>query len=397
MIKVEEAKEIISRAYKSFGAETVSLKESIFRVLQEDWYTDRDLPPYNRVTMDGIAIQYNSENPTKMIFPIVGIAPAGAEQIHLENSNACLEVMTGAILPSGTDTVIRYEDVEIEDGVAKVIANYTEGQNIHTQGQDRKSGDLIVQSGVKISPAEIGVGASIGKHEVQVAALPKVMIISTGDELIPVDEQPLQHQIRKSNVYRIAATLESYDINYKQSHLNDDLENIVIALEDYVKNYDVIILSGGVSKGKYDFVPAAMEQIGVQKLFHKIQQRPGKPFWFGTYKEQCTIFALPGNPVSSFMCTQIYFMEWLRNCLGEKTTTQPNAILQEEVYFKPDLSYFLEVEIKYNDSGQILAFPKKGNGSGDLANLSTADAFINLPQGKDTFAVGECYPIYFYR
>jgi len=397
MITVEEAKTIILQDCKPFGVEQISLENSITRILKEDWLSDRPLPPYDRITMDGIAISFDPSDPGKKSFFIKGVAAAGSPQMKLSDNNNCLEVMTGAVLPLGTDTVIRYEEVAIENEIATVSASYRKGQNIHTLGQDRKTGELLVASGQKISPAEIGVGASIGKKDILVATLPKVMVISTGDELVEIDQQPEAYQIRKSNVYRIGSTLRSYGISYRLEHLDDKLDEIVNFLETAVEEYDVIILSGGVSKGKFDFIPEAMERIGVEKLFHKIQQRPGKPFWFGKYRDQCTIFALPGNPVSSFMCTQIYFMEWLSTCLGEKEKSRPYAILQEEVSFRPDLSYFLEVKIEYSTEGKILAFPKKGNGSGDLANLCEGDAFIHLPQGEDIYLSGKAYPIYFYR
>lgn len=397
MISVTQAEEIVKAHIVNFGSERLPLSECIGKVLKEDWYTDRDLPPYDRVTMDGIAIRFETFTEGIKSFPIAGVAAAGASQMTMDDPSKCLEVMTGSIMPIGLDCVIRYEDLTIEDNIATVNIDKIKAlQNIHFQGEDRKSGDLIVKANTLISPSEIGVGASIGKSIALVGKMPKIMVISTGDELIEIDEQPLPHQIRRSNVYRLATTLRSYGILADTDHIVDDKEVIASKLVNYLHEYDTIILSGGVSKGKFDYLPEVLSSLGVTKLFHKIAQRPGKPFWFGKYKDDCTIFALPGNPVSSFLCMQRYFMPWLRSSLGVHHPIS-YAVLQEDLHFKPDLTYFLEVSLLFSSEGKILAVPRKGNGSGDLANLTNADAFIELPRGRDHYKKGEVFPFHRYR
>jgi len=223
------------------------------------------------------------------------------------------------------------------------------------------------------------------------------MVISTGDELVNITEQPAAHQIRRSNVYRLLTSLSAYNIQADSDHINDEPDEIRSKIAKYLETYDVIILSGGVSKGKFDYLPQILEELNVQKLFHKIKQRPGKPFWFGQFKKQCTIFALPGNPVSSFLCMQRYFSHWLEISQTGRPAAPAYALLDAAVHFKPDLTYFLEVKLSYNNQGQLLATPQKGNGSGDLANLADADGFIELPRGKNDFDKGEVHPVYFYR
>jgi len=270
-------------------------------------------------------------------------------------------------------------------------------QNVHWKGSDRKQGSKIVEAGQLISPAEVGVAATIGKAKLKVTRLPKTAIISTGDELVDVSETPLPHQIRRSNVYRLQASLKQYKIEVDAYHLIDDQASIEKAIEQMLGTYDILLLSGGVSKGKFDFVPAAMEALGVKKLFHRIKQRPGKPFWFGLAPTGALVFALPGNPVSSFMCTQRYFVPWLRHSLGLDTLNLPIACLEQSVTFKPDLTYLCQVSTRFDTDGRLLAKPAEGHGSGDLANLVEADAFMELPRGKDVFEAGECFPVYFYR
>lgn len=398
MITVEEAQSLITQTVHDFGIEEIPLGQAVGRVLREDLFADRDFPPYHRVTMDGIAIQFESFEQGVRDFKIEGVAAAGAAQLTLKNTKHCLEVMTGSILPTQTDTVIRYEDLDIQDGVAKInLDQMTLGQNVHNKGEDRLQGAQVVNAAKIISPAEVGVAATVGKANVKVSRLPKAIIISTGDELVEINETPLPYQIRKSNVHRLKATLAFHGITADTAHLNDDMAEILKSLAGILSNYEIVIMSGGVSKGKFDFLPEALNTLGVTKFFHKIKQRPGKPFWFGKAPSGATVFALPGNPVSSFMCTQIYFVPWLKSCLQLPKPTYPTAILQRDTTFKPDLVYFLQVKISYNKEGQILAMPVDGNGSGDLANLVDADAFLILPRGKDFFEKGEYFSLVFYR
>lgn len=398
MISVQEATDILLQHGLALAVEEVPLTAAIGRVLREDLFADRPFPPYDRVTMDGIAILYETYAKGNRSFPIEKVIAAGDPESILENPAHCVEIMTGAVLPQGVDIVIRYEDLEIKDGVAKVMTEAIKpSQNVHRKGSDRAKGSKIVAAGKLISPAEVGVAATIGKAMLKVTRLPKTAIISTGDELVDVSEKPLPHQIRRSNVYRLQVSLKQYNIEVDAYHLIDDQASIEKAIKQMLDTYDVLILSGGVSKGKFDFVPAAMEALGVKKLFHRIKQRPGKPFWFGVAPTGSLVFALPGNPVSSFMCTQRYFVPWLRHSLGLDVLNLPIASLEKPVTFNPDLTYLCQVSTRFDKEGRLLAMPAEGRGSGDLANLVEADAFIELPRGRDIFEAGECFPVYFYR
>ncbi len=400
MIDIQDATKIVLSRKRRFGTEQCPLAQSHGRVLRQDICADRDFPPFTRVTMDGIAISWAAYEKGQRQFEIEGMQAAGSPRQALQSPTACLEVMTGAMLPEGTDTVIRYEDVELSAGMAAINgdAKVKARQNAHLQGLDRKAGDLIVQAGQLLSPAEIGVAATVGLTALTVAKLPKAVIISTGDELVGVGEAPLPHQIRTSNTYTIEAALAGWGVSAERLHINDDLGATRAILDRCLHDYDVILLSGGVSKGKFDFVPKALEELGVTKLFHKVKQRPGKPFWFGEAEGRCTVFALPGNPVSAFMCTQRYFRPWLRESLELEAMGYAYAVLAADFKFKPDLTYFLQVRTHFDAaSGQLMALPVEGKGSGDLANLADADAFLELPRGRDAFMEGEVFPLIFYR
>jgi molybdopterin molybdotransferase len=328
-------------------------------------------------------------------FKIEGIQPAGSAQITLKNKENCIEVMTGAVLPNNTNTVIRYEDVTIENGFATInIDAINEAQNVHQKGKDGKKGDLLINKNTKISAAEIGVLATVGKSFVKVAKQPKVMIISTGDELVGVDEFPLEHQIRRSNVFTLVSLLERLNITTETDHISDDKPVLKSKIKNYLQEYDVLLFSGAVSKGKFDFLPEVFDELGVEKLFHKVAQRPGKPFFYGK-TTNCNVFGFPGNPVSTFVNCLVYFYPWYYKSVN-LNVEQETAILSENVSFKPNLVYFLQVKLE-TKNGNLIATPIQGNGSGDLASLVSADAFIQLPSEQSEFESGEVFPLIKYR
>ncbi len=397
MITVEQAEQIILENTIQIPAEKVGINDALGRILAEDLCADRDFPPFNRVTMDGIAIRFEQWRSGQTAFSIEATAAAGNPEKTLGNNQNCIEVMTGAMLPVNTDTVIRYEDLSIKDKVATItVDNLLVGQNIHLQGSDRKNGDIIVPKGRKISAAEIGVAATIGKAEILVQRKLRAVVISTGEEIVPITETPLPHQIRTSNGYALQACLKNWGLETENVLLPDDQAIIESKIAEFMETFDVLILSGGVSAGKFDFVPQALENQGVKKLFHKVSQRPGKPFWFGKSAKGSSVFALPGNPVSTFMCLNRYFKKWLDASQGIENE-QLMAELAEDFTFKPELTFFLQVKLSYSLTGKILASPVEGHGSGDLANLVEADAFLELPLERSFFNKGEVFKVFMYR
>jgi molybdopterin molybdotransferase len=407
MITVEQAEEIIFNNNLNLPTVGVPLSQATGRILRENLAADRDFPPFDRVTMDGIAIRFEDFKKDIRRFEIKGIQAAGMP-LSVSNqqltTGSCFEVMTGAIMPENYDTVIRYEDIKIDNGYAELlIENIDFQQNIHFKGRDRKAGDILLEAGRYITAAEIATSATAGKSVLQVAKLPKIAIISTGDELVDIQGMPLPHQIRRSNVYAIASVLESgYKIKGKIYHFNDDKKLIFNGLKNILNTFDIVILSGAVSEGKYDFVPMALDELGVEKLFHKVSQRPGKPFWFGVKSRNpkskirnTVVFAFPGNPVSTFLCAYRYLVPFLNKSFGIQTPVQ-YAVLSEDFYFKPNLTYFLQVKIT-NDNGVLVAKPMEGGGSGDLANLNETDGFLELPMDKTEFKRGEVYRLILYR
>jgi molybdopterin molybdotransferase len=397
MITVEEAEKIILAESKEYGTENVYFEDALGRVLAENIYADRDLPPYNRVTMDGIAINYSAIENDVRCFKIIATQAAGDKPFEITHYSECIEIMTGAALPSTTDTVIRYEDVQIENGSAIAIAeNISKGQSIHFKGADIKQDEIAIAANQFITPAFINTIGSVGKAHLLVKKLPRTVIISSGDELIDVNVTPTTFQIRKSNNYTIKSVLQQYKLEADMIHIPDNATITKQQIEKCLQEYDVIILTGGVSEGKFDYIPKALDECGIKKLFHKVQQRPGKPLWFGKHHNGVLVFAFPGNPVSTFMCLHRYLLPWLKKSLG---ISKQNlyAVLNEDFIFTPKLQYFLQVKLHINEKGCLMARPVTGNGSGDFANLVDTDAFMELPLERNNFTKGEVFRIWAFQ
>lgn len=394
MLSVSDAFALMQQHILPLPTETVPLHNATGRVLREAIKADRDFPPFDRVAMDGIGIQFADYSAGQRTFRVVGMQRAGQPQKTLTESNTCLEVMTGAMLPIGVDTVIRYEDVTITDGLATItIDDVEKGLNIHAQATDRQAGEELLPVGTWMGPSEMAVAASVGQTELVVTALPRVALISTGDELVAVNEKPLPYQIRRSNTYMVQTVLLSLGINATMHHITDDEILLQTELEHLLADNDMLILSGGVSAGKADFVPAVLTRIGVQQRFHKIEQRPGKPLWFGT-TENKTVFGLPGNPVSTVLCACRYVLPYLRASLGLAPAPVQYAQLATHVTFKPSITYFLPVKLTSETDGRTLAHSLPGSGSADFANLTAADGFMELPPNQSGFGAGEVFRVW---
>tara|TARA_R110001583_G_scaffold41753_1_gene132709 strand:+ start:45602 stop:46792 length:1191 start_codon:yes stop_codon:yes gene_type:complete len=391
MITFKEALQKVLEQTLDLGKEEVTLMKSLNRILAEDIQADRDFPPFNRATKDGIAISYSNLVNTPHKFKIEGEATAGARQQILNNKVNCLEVMTGAVVPENADTVVMYEHITLVNGEVVINENVIRGQNIHYKGSDKKQGSIVITKETKISPAEIGVMASVGSSQVMVKANPKICTIATGNELVDIDVLPEPHQIRKSNMLTIEAALATVEIQATSLHIDDDKETIRHGLKKALIENDVLLLSGGVSMGKFDFIPEVMEELGVEKVFHKVAQRPGKPFWFGIHNESKTvIFSFPGNPVSTFANYHLYFLPWLHKSWDipiEKSYIK----LSIELLITPSLTRFIQVKSTWKD-GSLWATPVVENGSGDLTSLAQADGFICLEPRDEAYRVGEAVP-----
>jgi molybdopterin molybdotransferase len=395
MVSVQEATSIILSNLFQPKKSKVNLGECLGKILAEPIVADRDFPPFDRATMDGIALAFDSYQKGVANFRIESVQAAGEHRKKLKSDVACIEIMTGAMLPEGTDTIVPYEQIEIINDQATINSKQVaKGQNIHLQGSDAKKDHLLLETGTVISPTEVALLASIGKTSVSVVSAPKIVIISTGNELVDIEQTPAPHQIRKSNSYALQAALAELGIDSALLHLADDQDQLKTEIKQALLDFDVLLLSGGVSKGKFDFVPSALESLGVHKLFHQVSQKPGKPMWVGKVGNKF-VFALPGNPVSTFLCFHRYVKPWLLRSMGAKHITS-KAILSKSFSFKGDLTYFLQVKLA-NIEGKLMAEPIVGGGSGDFVNLKEVDGFLELPSNKSEFSPGETFDYLAFR
>jgi len=395
VLTVAEAKRRILAAVPALPTEQVALEDTVGRTLAQSVHAERDQPPFDRVMMDGIALSYDIFASLERSFPIQATQMAGDPPLTLE-AGRCIEIMTGAALPDGADLIVPVEQITVANGAAHVQANYMaeRRQFIHARGSDHEAGTELLRPGKRIRPADVAVLASAGLANVTVARQPVVTVISTGDELVRAGEAIEPQQIRLSNGPALCAMLTEHGYTHSRlDHLPDDRSELAARIEAHLDESDALILSGGVSKGKADYVPDVLAELGVTVDFHRISQRPGKPMWFGTGTRGQAVFALPGNPVSTLVCCRQYVVPALDRMSGAEAVPQHFANLTEDVSFKPDLTCFLPVRVVTSATGQSLALPVPTNTSGDFAALSSTDGYVELALEEELFAGGTTVPL----
>jgi molybdopterin molybdotransferase len=397
-IDVAEAAALVASSLPDYPTESVALADALGCILREPLTAERDQPPFNRVTMDGIAVRAAGLAAGRREFRIAGIQAAGAEAIELGADDTCVEIMTGAMLPPDADTVIPVERITVENGRATLESGYEAepGQFIHRRASDHAAGTTMLAAGSVVGVPEMAVLTVTGKTHVEVARWPRVAVVSTGDELVDIGQPLADFQIRSSNDWAIAAALARRGCGrITRARLPDDLDAMREAVKILHERNEVLVLSGGVSMGKYDYVPQIMRELGVELVFHKVLQRPGLPMWFGVSRAGRPVFALPGNPVSSLVCFVRYACPALLKSLGASNCAAHRVRLGEDFDFSPDLTCFLPVATHYADNGEIVAIPRPTNTSGDFVGLAGTDGFVELPRGRERYPAG--FPAAYYE
>lgn len=391
MLSVAEAEKRVLDSVVTLPVDHCPLINAHGRVLRQALAADRDLPPFDRVAMDGYALSCAALQAGRRQFRVAGLQAAGTSPLSLPGDDACIEVMTGAVLPGGADAVVPYEEVTRAEGSVQVAsaAGVVAGQSIHRRGSDHPAGAVIVPSGVRLSGREIAVAAACGYAQLAVAMQPKIAVAATGDELVEVGFPVAPHQIRTSNDYALrAALIASGWPRVERYHLHDLRHEIEHLLWHMVAEYDVVLITGGVSRGKFDLLPGVLDELGVKKLFQGVAQRPGKPFWFGLSPRSTPVFALPGNPASAYICLHRYVLPALTKMEGQTAVAPRRAALTHAVRLAPNLAGFVPVRITQGPHGEQLARPAPLNTSGDFAGLTATDGFVELPAGREEIAAG---------
>jgi molybdopterin molybdotransferase len=387
-ITAQAADEAISLHMPRLSVVTRRLSQCVGRVLREDVVAERDNPPFDRVCMDGIAVDHQALAGGARSFVVEATQPAGAPPLTLHSAEHAIETMTGAILPTGTNVIIPMEQYTLDHGVATLSGKVDDTlfRNVQRRGEDGASGSLMLKAGTLLGAAEIAVAASAGMAHLQVAAEPRFMIISTGDELVEPGEPIAEQQVRRSNAYAMIAALRSRGFEQVgNDHIIDDEARLVERLALHLATHDVLILSGGVSMGKFDLVPKALLQLGVREIFHRVAQRPGKPMWFGIGPQGQAVFGLPGNPVSTLVCIIRYVVTALNVAAGAAQRPNERLALSAPITFDLPMTLFMPVAVVPDEWGRPWVKPKPTNTSGDHLSLLGTDGFIELPPGPQTY------------
>ncbi|UMM08945.1 molybdopterin molybdotransferase MoeA [Gluconobacter frateurii] len=387
LLSVAQAMGLVLGYAGHFGTEQVPLAEASGRILRQTICAERAQPPYDRVMMDGIAYRYGAGP----VLGCQGIQRAGVSGQALPEGNACLEVMTGAVLPLGADTVVPVErllrdgkHIRFEDGYAP-----EKGQFVHRKGSDCSMGHKLLGSGLRLNGPALAVLAGNGHATVEVSRIPSIGIVATGDELVEVGGPVRDWEIRRSNEYALTGALASRGFTrIERSVVPDDLAETMLALEKQLARHDVLVLSGGVSMGQFDHVPKALMKLGVERVFHKVAQRPGKPLWFGVGPEGQRVFGLPGNPVSATCCATRYVIPMLLAAQGVERPETYSVELVADAARVSTLTRYLPVRVTHDGSGRALATPYPMPTSGDFSFLAATDGFVELAPGEDAALAG---------
>ncbi len=370
-------------------AERVALRDSAGRVLRQEVQAERDNPPFDRVCMDGVAVASSAFTRGTRSFRLQGTQAAGEVPLTLAEASDAIEVMTGAVLPPGTDSVIPLEEYDLAADrlTLKPEASAEPWRNVQRRGCDSMPGVAMLTAGMRLGAAELAVVASAGLAAVEVSREPRVTVVSTGDELIEPGLPIADHQVRRSNAYAVCAALQLHGYSeVADQHLRDDEAVMRRHLGEILDSRDVVVLSGGVSKGKFDFVPSALKALGVTEIFHQVAQRPGRPMWFGVGRQNQLVFGLPGNPVSTLLCLVRYVLPALCAATGQ-SIREPERLAVTEPMSGRKMTYFMPVTL-VNRDGATQGEPRAPQGSGDFLALAGTDGFVELPPQPEGYPAG---------
>lgn len=381
LISPHEAEAQISAKLPILPTINCPLDKCAGRILRETITADRPFPPFNRAMMDGYAIRLSDRGPSKA-FTIHAQAPAGSPQIQLPDEiGTCIEIMTGAVVPEGADCVVRYEDTRLNsDGAMELIEGLEleTGEAIHPLGSDHPAGAELIHPGRHIGSREIAIAATCGHDSLQVAKLPAITIVSTGDELVDVDQDPAAHQIRRSNDIAIETALAHAHLHAEQRvQLPDEKFVSKDQLQALLQSNDFLIITGGISKGKKDYIPEVLDELGLTKHFHGVAQKPGKPFGYWS-NEKCAVFALPGNPLSVLVGLHRYVLPAVFKAMGTEKSIAQQMPLTADTPVHPKLTHFQPA--KLNADGGVSPMP--ANNSGDFVSILQTDGFIELQPSR---------------
>jgi len=391
MIDVEEAKRLILEESSRLDVVEVDLDDAQARVLAEDLPADRDFPPTDRSAMDGFAVRWEDVREPGRTLALAGEVRAGrpVDDLRVE-PGSCVRIMTGSTVPPGADTVVMVE-LTTEDTGAGTVSFQGEpirGQHIRLRGEDVRAGEIVLGQGAVIHAAEIAALASVGRTRVRIYRAPVVQVLSSGDEVVEPDAAPAPHQVRNSNARSLLAQLREHGLEGRYLGIAPDSR---AGLSEAVRTGltgDVLLITGGVSMGKYDLVGEVLADAGMRQVFHKVAVRPGKPMLVGRHGD-CLVVGLPGNPVSTFTGFAVFVAPALRKMMGyaRRDNLEVTAVLAERLKRKPGRTTYHLARVTQTEDG-FTALPVRAMGSGDVVSMSRANAFVVTPPGAHALDPG---------
>ena len=391
MIDISKAIQIIARETGSRGTEKVAVSQSVGRVLGEDIIADSDLPPFDRSQMDGFAVIAADTKNAPVTLKIVGESAAGRGWHKTTKRGEAVRIMTGAPIPAGADSVQKVELTnEINDGLVEIREAAEKGRSIVLKGSEIKKGTVVFKAGEIVTENMIATAAAFGYAKVNIAKPPRVAILGTGSEIVEITKKPGRDQIRNSNSVMLDVLCGKFGAETViHPNAKDKIEELKATFKSAAKGSDILIITGGVSVGKYDHTKAALSDLGAEIFFDRVRLRPGKPTVFARLGKTL-IFGLPGNPVSAAVTFHLFVRNSILKMQGASATDLGRgfAVLGADAKAARERDTYLPSRLEANKLGQLIAYPLKWQGSSDFIGYSRADSLVFVPRGR-TLAKGE--------
>ncbi len=384
MIQLDKAFETVMHSAFITGSEEIQFTDSLNRILAEDINSDLDMPPFTKSMVDGFACRKEDINHE---LELIETIPAGSFPTKRIAADKCSKIMTGAPVPTGADYIFMVEDSRVLESGRIKCNTVAPGNNIAKKGEDVREGTVVLRAGKQIRPQDIAVMATVGKTSAAVKNKPRVAVISSGNELVEPDKKPGQAQIRNTNAYQLLAQIQrAGGSGVYYGIVPDDEEKSLSVISQAIGACDMVLITGGVSMGDFDFIPSVLEKAGVKILFSKVAVQPGKPLVFGTHPK-ALVFGLPGNPVSSFMQFELLVRPLISKMMGFQWQPIDVIFPLKERYTRRSSDRMALIPVVITDDGYVV--PVEYHGSAHITALPAADGIIAIPVGKQSIEKGE--------
>jgi molybdopterin molybdotransferase len=398
MLSVTEAQALVLAQCQALPEKALALAPALLGlVLAEDVASDLDMPPFDKALMDGYAVEASDLAGGEAILTVIEEVMAGQTPQQRVTSGQAVRIMTGAPIPNGADAVVMIERSKRLEGERVALQDAVKpGQNILPRGREMRQGETVLRAGVRLRPQELGILAGVGRSRVKVYPAPIVAVLPTGDEIVEVDQIPGPGQIRNSNGHMLLGQVARAGGVPRFLGIARDQPEHLRSLAAEGLQADILVLSGGVSAGQRDLVPAILAELGVQPVFHKVEMKPGKPVFFGTATNRAgsarpaLVFGLPGNPVSTLVCFELFVRPAIGRLMGlsDPGPATVQAVLEEEFVYKSDRPTYYPAQLG-TSAGKWQVRPVPWFGSADLCGLLPANAFMLVPRGDQRFVRGQ--------